>query len=351
MERNLNNIPEGCRVAIIVLNWNGLDDTVECLRSLEKIDYNCYKVVLVDNGSGNGEGIRLKELFPHTHVILNGTNRGFAGGNNDGVNWAIENGFEYIVNLNNDCIVERDWLTGLVDGMRSSGADFASSRIMFYPQTDRICSDGDILFPDGSAMSQNRGAKYVETDGDVIRPVFSACGAGSIYSVKCLKEVKIKNNQYFDELYFAYYEDIDLGIRLNQKKYKGVLVSNAVVYHKQSRTAGEYSWFKMFHTEKNRIMNELLNYPIYLFLPGEIFFTLKVLLFIISPFFGDRDKRYRYIKSLKIFGVISALSKARLWIIAHLFLILEDRNERKRKGLISGRIIGFFCWNIMKTLR
>ena len=336
------------KIAIIILNWNGFSDTVECLNSLKKLEYKNYKVLLVDNGSANNEGIRLKEMFPIVHLIQNETNRGFAGGNNDGINWALENGFEYIVNLNNDCIVEKNWLTNLIEGLKISNADFGSSRIMFYPKTNLICSDGDIIFPDGAAIPENRNKTYTETAK--IKAIFSACGAGSIYSSECLKSMRIKNNQFFDELYFAYYEDVDLGIRLNIKSYKGISVPEAVVYHKHSATAGKYSSLKIFHSEKNRMLNEILNYPIYLIFFGELFCALKIFLLLVYPVFNKKSKGHRYLKNLGAFEMLCLFIKARFWIIFNFPLILQDRIERKSKGFINKKIYKFFCWNISKVV-
>ncbi len=336
------------KVAIIILNWNGFDDTVECLNSLKKLEYKNYKVVLVDNGSANNEGIRLKEMFPALHLIQNETNRGFAGGNNDGINWAQDYDFEYIVNLNNDCIVDKNWLTNLVGGLKASHADFGSSRIMFYPNTDIICTDEDILYPDGSAISKNRYNKFNGTNE--IRKIFSACGAGSIYLNKSLQNVKIKNKQFFDELYFAYNEDVDLGIRLNCKSYKGVSIANAVVYHKHSKTAGKYSKLKMFHSEKNRMLNEILNYPLYLIILGEVFFIFKIFCIFVHQIFNRKSKGYKYLKNLGAFEMLCLFIKARFWIIFNFPLILQDRIERKSKGFINKKIYKFFCWNISKVV-
>lgn len=336
------------KVAIIILNWNGFDDTVECLNSLKKLEYKNYKIVLVDNGSANNEGIRLKEKFFAVHLIQNKINRGFAGGNNDGINWALKNGFEYIVNLNNDCIIEKKWLTNLVKGLKISNADFGSSRIMFYPKTNLICSDGDIIFPDGSAIPENRNKTYTETAK--IKTIFSACGAGSIYSSECLKSMRIKNNQFFDELHFVYYEDVDLGIRLNIKSYKGISVPEAVVYHKHSATAGKYSSLKIFHSEKNRMLIEILNYPIFLIPFGEIFSALKIFLLLVYPIFNKKSKGHRYIKNLGVFEMLCLFIKARFWIIFNFPLILQDRIERKSKGFINKKIYKFFCWNISKVV-
>jgi GT2 family glycosyltransferase len=229
----MNNEPS---VAIVILNWNGLDDTVACLNSLYVSTCGNYKIVVVDNGSDGNQGTLVQQMFPAVHLIQNPINRGFAGGNNDGMRWAIQKNFDYVVNLNNDCIVEPDWLEKLVAGIQASGADFASSLIMYYPETHLICSDNNVLLPDGSGCVVNH--LKTENERHSIHPVFSASGAASIYSIRCLKAVELLGGQFFDELYFAYLEDLDLGIRLNARGFKGICVPEAIVYHKESQTSG-----------------------------------------------------------------------------------------------------------------
>ncbi|NQS88898.1 glycosyltransferase family 2 protein [Patescibacteria group bacterium] len=339
------------KVAIIILNWNGFDDTVECLNSLKDSDYSDYKVILVDNASDNDEGRRLKEMFPDIHLIQNTTNRGFAAGNNDGNNWAQENGIEYVITLNNDCIVEEKWLLNLVAGISSTGADFGTSRIMFYPETNLVCSIGDVILLDGSGVSINSSKPYVADHN--IKPIYSACGAGAIFSRRCLEGVKIKGNQFFDELYFVYYEDVDLGIRLNSKGYKGVLIPDAVVYHKYAQTQeGEYSPFRMFYSERNRILNEILNYPVYLVIVGEFFdLIVKFGRFFCRQIFKKIEIRPTIKKKVTHLTVLAILVKARLWILFNLYEILKDRYERKSKGFINISICKYFYWNFLSILK
>ncbi|MFH1878459.1 MAG: glycosyltransferase family 2 protein [Candidatus Omnitrophota bacterium] len=338
------------KTAVVILNWNGFKDTVECLRSLEKTDYGNFRIVLVDNGSENGEGGELEKKFPGVHLISNAVNRGFAGGNNDGMNWAVENGFEYVVNLNNDCVVTVDWLRNLIETIVSEKADFGSPRIMFYPETDRICSAGDALLPDGSSLALERGAPYA--GHAVARRLFSACGAASAYSVKCLKELKVKGTQYFDELYFAYLEDLDLGIRANAKGFKGVYAPRSVVYHKHSATAGRHSAFKLFNSEKNRILNELLNYPLYFVPMGEILsiikYALKIAGGVISRIQKSGPPGAGYMKELGLARTAACFLKAKWWIIRHLGEILPDRAERKKKGMVNNAVLKDFYWKIWK---
>ena len=331
-------------VAIIILNWNGFEDTRECLQSLRQMHDTGYKVVLVDNASGNSEGMRLKQMFPEVHLIQNDSNRGFAGGNNDGIRWALQQGFDHIINLNNDCIVEPQWLGSLVSGLQTSGADFASSLITYYPETHLVCSDENMLLPDGSGLVINY-CKSVQQEKR-IRPIFSASGAASLYSAACLEAVKLQDNQFFDELYFAYLEDLDLGIRLNSKGFRGVCIPDAVVYHKESRASGYRSGFHIFHIEKNRILNELLNYPLWLIPIGELFYCIKTLVRISRNLFFKKEKKPRDVGKLKKYNPLSVIIDSRLWILRNISAIRQDRRDRKTRGLINSKIYKFFFWKM-----
>ncbi|MBF0484403.1 MAG: glycosyltransferase family 2 protein [Candidatus Omnitrophica bacterium] len=337
------------KTAIIILNWNGYADTVECLESLRKLQYRNYKIVLVDNGSRDQEGRRLKDLFPEVILLQNPQNRGFAGGNNDGINWALANGFEYIVNLNNDCTVELDWLSRLVVGIQQSKADFGSSMILFYDERDRICSDGDLALPDGSGVVEHRNK--TRQQGFCSREkIFAACGAGSIYSAACLKAVQIKENEYFDELHFAYYEDIDLGFRLNAKGFQGVIVPDAVVYHKHSKATGVYSEFKLFHSEKNRLLNELLNFPLLWFPFGEFFFFVKVGAMGLRSVFNKNSKGKVYLRHFSVLKILGVFLKARGWVLKNIRLVWHDRLERKQKMMISWKVLKLCQWTLSDTV-
>lgn len=337
------------KIAIIILNWNGFQDTVECLTSLKDVDYPNYKIVLVDNGSKDNEGLRLYALFPQVHLIPNTTNRGFAGGNNDGINWALEQDFDYIVNLNNDCTVTPLWLKNLVRGLCEEQADFGSSMILSYYDRDLICSDGDALLPNGGGFPVNRNKRYHGTSRR--KKIFGACGAGSMYSRVCLKEIKIKQNQYFDELHFAYLEDVDLGIRLNVKGYQGIGIEDAVIYHKESQSAGSFSEFKLFSLEKNRILNMALNFPLPLILLGEMFYLFKLFFIFIYSLFFKKGIGSRYQEKMKIGNIVRMFMRARIWFFQNRQAVLTDRRERKARGFIQFKVSRFFRWDISHSLR
>jgi len=329
---------------IIVLNWNGFDDTVACLESLRRLNYGNYKTVLVDNGSDNDEGRRLAGRFPEVHLIANSQNRGFAGGNNDGIKWALDRGCDFIVNLNNDCLVESDWLTELTREVLHSGADFASSRIMCYPQTELLCSDADGLLPDGSGFVL-RAMQPWDGNREPHR-IISACGAASLYSTDCVRRVSISPGHFFDELYFAYFEDVDMGFRLHAKNCLGISVPTAIVYHKGQQSSEKYSFFHRFQLEKNRRLNVRLNFPLWM-QP-------------ISPVYRVAKNIYRgkLINFKKHFGrkpVEAEASNHKLavkkWMKDNAAAVARDRQQRKAAGLISNRAYAAISWNFIKHTR
>lgn len=332
------------RAAIVVVNWNGFEDTSDCLRSVHDNSDQDHTVVLVDNGSTDREGERLKRVFPRIHLIRNEQNKGFSGGSNDGIRWAVSKGFKYIITLNNDCIVTKNWLSELISGLEECGADFASSKIMFFPEKGIINSDGDSLMPDGSALIVNWGRQRESVCGK--RAIFSPCAAAAIYTAACLEDVEIYEGQYFDEFYFNYYEDIDLGIRLNCKKYRGISVPGAAVFHKCSASSGMVSSHKLFYSERNRLLNLFLNYPAPLIFAGEIFYLAKVyVLGCFSILRGAGKESPRYFPRIRVADFFQAFFTGHFFIIMNMGKILRKRRHRKIKGYIKWDIVARFSWN------
>ena len=109
------NIDKKPEVSIIILNWNGLEDTIECLESLKKITYPNYKLIIVDNGSeGNDVAVLRHRFGSYIHIIEKDKNYGFTEGNNIGMRYALKGEARYILLLNNDTIVDPDFLSNLI---------------------------------------------------------------------------------------------------------------------------------------------------------------------------------------------------------------------------------------------
>jgi GT2 family glycosyltransferase len=258
----------------------------------------------------------------------------------------MNRGCDFIVNLNNDCLVEPNWLTELAGAVLRSDADFASSRIMCYPQTELICSDADGLLPDGSGFVQ-RGMQRWDGRRETFS-IVSACGAASIYSSACVRRLSIAPGQFFDELYFAYFEDVDLGFRLHAKNCIGICAPDAVVYHKGQQSSVKHSFFHLFHLEKNRRLNVRLNFPLWMQPISPLYRIAKNVyrgkIINLENHFGNKSARSQC-SSYKIKQAV------RDWMKNNAAAISLDRKQRKAAGLISNRAYQAITWNPFKLPR
>jgi GT2 family glycosyltransferase len=127
------------KVTIIVLNWNGKADTVECLRSLGAIAYPNFEVVVVDNGSQDDSVKTIRQSFPDLQIMETGANLGYAGGNNVGIREAMNRGAEYLLLLNNDTVVDGRMLQAFVQAARDfpDGALYAA-KVYYYGEPTKI---------------------------------------------------------------------------------------------------------------------------------------------------------------------------------------------------------------------
>jgi GT2 family glycosyltransferase len=226
-------------VAIILLNWNAYNDTFECLKSLEKLNYPNFHVFLVDNCSQDGSDIKLqndilnKKFNLNITFIQSGGNLGFAGGNNIGIRRAYNLGYNYFWLLNNDTIVDSNSLKHLIDTLKGDPLiGIVGSKIYYY--------NTNILWYAGGLVDISTGrVKHIglrEVDQGQFnrkKEVDFANGCSMAFTRKLIDEIG-----YMDEGYFLYYEETDWNIRAKKKGFKVVYVPESVVYHKISSSSG-----------------------------------------------------------------------------------------------------------------
>lgn len=233
------------RVAIVVLNWNGIDDTLECLDSLQQQTYKNYAILVVDNGSKDGSVPKLKDYatkHDNTTVIYNDINKGFAGGVNTGIQWALDHDFEGVALFNNDAIANKNWLKELVKAMK--GDIGITTGLLLHRDGQTIDSTGDWYSVWGLPFPRNRGdAANKAPKGEF---VFSGSGGASLYRLDMLSEIG-----FFDDDFFAYYEDVDVSFRAQLAGYKVYYTPKAVAYHKQGATSAKIPGFAVYQTMKN----------------------------------------------------------------------------------------------------
>jgi len=241
-------------ISVIIANLNGEQYLPDCLQSLASQTFTDFEVIVVDNGSSDGSLSLLEKDFPWVKVIRLETNTGFARGNNIGFEASSA---EYAATLNNDTICDKGWLEALYETARTDkGIGMVASKIYLGRDGSELDSVGMLVYPDG--MSRQKG--HGETDkgqfdgtGEVLFP--SACAA--LYRRKMLKQIG-----YFDEDFFSYCEDTDLGLRGRLAGWKAVLAPKATVRHLYSQTRGRYSEFKAFHVERNHFWVLLKDLPL-----------------------------------------------------------------------------------------
>lgn len=245
------------KVFIVVVNWNNYEDTKECLISLSKIKYSDYKIVVVDNNSGDGSGERIREEFPGCHYIQNKENFGFSEGNNVGIRLAIEKNADYIWILNNDVIVDPDSLERLVDSVgKIEKAGILGPKIYYYPEVKKIFSAGAEIIP-WSGKSVSIGQNEID-DGryNEIKEVGYISGCSLFVSVNMLKEIGL-----LDKRYFMYYEEADLAIRARRKGWRIIYVPTSRVWHKHASTVKKYSRLSEYYITRNHLLFALKDYP------------------------------------------------------------------------------------------
>lgn len=231
-------------IHIILVNYNGFSDTIECIESLKKITYTNYKIIVVDNNSTvDPTDYQLSYLQENTVFIRSDENLGFSRGNNIGINYAKENKANYILLLNNDTTVEPDFLTKLVtaaDEKKDNG--IFGCKIMYYWDREKVWFGGGTFnFKTGNTSHYHKAEKK-----DSIEEVTFLTGCLMLIPIKILDSVG-----FLDESYFLYAEDTDYCCRVMSEGYHLYYCPNAVIYHKEGASAGTTSNIKQYYIERN----------------------------------------------------------------------------------------------------
>ena len=263
-------------VSIVIVTWNSERYIAECLDRIRKQTFTDHELIVVDNGSEDHTVSRVEQHYPEGRIIRNDVNKGFTTATNQGIRAARG---VFILSLNPDVFLEPPFVQELVALLtRHEDYGFGCGKVLLHrdgaPST-KIDSTGLFLRPglracDRGNLEEDRG--QYDTEG----PVFAACGAAVLFSREALECVKI-DTEYLDEDFFAYYDDLDIGWRLQLAGYGCGYTPRAVAYH----VRGGSGLGDKFHT-KTRPMQELTLRNRYLLLIKNLSLTNFVLFF---PFF------------------------------------------------------------------
>jgi len=320
MDKPTNNV-----ISLIVVNWNGKHFLKECFESIKKQTFKEFEVIFVDNGSTDGSSEWVAEHYgDFVTIVQNEQNRGFAEGNNQGI---LRARGRYMVLINNDTVLKDDFLEELMKpAVNNSDVGMCASKILFYDNPSVIDATGQLLYWDGL----NRQKGHFEVDNgkyNVDCEILFPPGCGSLYKKEMLEEIGL-----FDEDFFAYGEDTDLGLRARIAGWKCVYVHRAVIYHKRSGSTGEYSAFKAFHVERNRLWVAVKIFPLWLLLLNP-FFTIYRLLFQAYGIFVGRGAAGQFADKNSPWRLIGIFLRAYTSAIFYLPRMMKKRRliQRKRK--------------------
>ncbi len=257
-------------VSVIVVNWNGKAFLDDCLSSLRNQTFLDFELIVVDNGSTDGSVEIVRSHFPDCLIIRNTSNYGFARGNNQGIEKAKG---KYIALLNNDAEAESHWLEELVKvAEEDQRIGMLASKIYLQGGHKIIDNVGHLIYRDGL----NRGRGRLEADHgqfEQMEEVLFPSGCAALYRREMLEEIGL-----FDEDFFAYGDDTDLGLKGRLAGWKCLYVPTAIVFHRYSQSSGSYSPFKAFYVERNRVWIAIKYFPLSLLLKSPFYTLLRFLL-------------------------------------------------------------------------
>jgi len=254
-------------ISVIVVNWNRCALLRACLQSLAAQRGVAFETIVVDNGSHDHSAEMAEREFD-VRVIRNPENRGFCAANNQGI--AAARG-DLIALLNNDAEAEPGWLASLaVAFTRAPDIGMAASKILDYEDPSRIDKAGHVIWPDG----QNRGRGTGAVDAgqyDREEEVLWPDGCAAMYRAAMLAEIG-----GFDEDFFAYGDDAELGLRARIAGWRCLYVPSAVVRHHRGSTLGRGSSKRMALIERNRVLLACKLFPGSLLWLNPIYFAVRL---------------------------------------------------------------------------
>lgn len=248
------------RAAVVIPSWNGAHFLGECLRSAISQTHPA-RVIVVDNGSSDGTAELVRTDFPDATLVSLPANQGFAGAVNAGIARALADGADYIALLNNDAVAEADWLERLVAcAEQHPEAGIVTSKLLLEDRV-HIDSTGDFYSSWGWAYPRGRDeVDRGQYDGPELREVFCGSGGASLFRARMLEEVGP-----FDEDYFAYLEDQDLGFRAQLLGWRARYEPQARAYHRMMGTSATLRHFGRYQAIRNCIYLYVKNLPAPLF--------------------------------------------------------------------------------------
>jgi len=312
-------------VTVIVVTLNNLNLLRNCLISLYAQDYGVIEIVVVDNGSEEDVCGMLAAEFPEVHTVRLDKNHGFAGGNNRGIETAQG---KYVALINNDAVAAPKWLSSLVATAESdANIGAAASVVIDGNQPDVLDSCGVGIALDAMSRQAMRGMPVPELTQPREVLLFSGCAC--LLKMEALKEVGL-----FDEDFFAYCEDTDLGLRLRRAGWNIVVAPGAYVHHYYSMTGGKFSLQKIYWVERNHLWVAIKNFPWFLLAILPLVTAWRYFVQGYSVLRGTCELN-RFTESNNSAAIVSTYLKAYTDMFVKLPVMLLKRRKFRKKHRLS----------------
>ena len=262
------------RIAVVVVNYNGGDFLKKCLEKLAAQSRSPDRVIVVDNNSEDGSNEVVTREFPEIELLQLDRNTGFAAANNRA--FEVLRDEQWVALLNPDTLPTDTWLEELESAtVTNPDCDIFASKLMNASDPDQIDGAGDVYHVCGLSWRRHHGmsALGAKSDSD---PVFSGCGAATLYRVS-----SVLSAGGFDESYFCYFEDVDLVFRMRLYGSKCIYVESSVVLHHGSGLTGKDSDFTIYHGHRNLVWTFVKNMPgrsFYFYLPQHVLLNIVSLI-------------------------------------------------------------------------
>ncbi|MBA3992256.1 MAG: hypothetical protein C0469_01930 [Cyanobacteria bacterium DS2.3.42] len=279
-----NYLPQEPSIWALVLHWRGIDYTRRCLTSLKETQNRNFRILLVDNGSDDKDGEKLKNEYPEIDLLRLETNHGFAGGCNAGMHYCLEKSADLIWLLNNDTTVPAETLNKLVEIARENPKAAAIGACIVENEADgrsnTVQARGVIDF--------TRAKTFLKRDAHG-RAVDCEWLSGSNL---LLRADALKQAGLFDETYFLYFEDTELCHRLRLKGWQCILVPDAVIAHTgNASTTGKRRFWRDYYYTRNRFLFFSQYLPGIKKIPAFAFiFAHLIRHTIVLPFRGEKGR-------------------------------------------------------------
>jgi GT2 family glycosyltransferase len=321
-------------ISIVIVTWNSGKHLPRCLDCLARQALQDFEIVLIDNGSSDNSIAGLEEQYPHLGLRVErlAKNIGFAAGNNRGAQLARG---KWLVLLNADAFPEPDWLAELITAS-TANPEFSSfsSRQLQASNPSILDGTGDAYHVSGLAWRLGLGYP-ADTHGLEKAEIFSPCAAAAMYLREAFLDVG-----GFDEDFFSYFEDVDLGFRLQLRGYRCLYLPHAVVHHVGSSTFGERSDFAFYHSHRNLVWTYVKNMPsgmFWLYLPEHL---VANMIYVVYYALRGRGKVLIKAKYDAVRG-LSAARKKRDTIQKRNKAASSDLVKRMERGWLQPYLLGY----------